>query len=201
MDLHQLFGSNRRITWALMHRFDRLSIQSSVYFQSYNQGVLGSGQHRTMFSKLDPTGIQQDCIGMTPLHILAWLSVHNLELYHVIVQIYPTNLITEDRWGATPLLYAFWGAALSIALPWPRIQLDNDHVETLGRCDTPKESIENLLFVKQMHFPDRQLIGNICLTNLYSLHNSILVDHQIRKGCDFLSCAACQSMWSENVFP
>jgi hypothetical protein len=28
-----------------------------------------------------------------------------------------------------------------------------------------------------------------------------LVDHQIRKGCDFLSCAACQSMWSENVFP
>jgi len=114
MDLHQLFGSNRRITWVLMHRFDRLqsTVQStfsllSVYFQSYNQGVLRSGQHRTMFSKLDPTGIQQDCLGMTPLHILAWLSVHNLELYLVIVQIYPTNLITEDRWGATPLLYAF----------------------------------------------------------------------------------------------
>ena len=24
---------------------------------------------------------------------------------------YPANLITEDRWGAVPLLYAFWGAA------------------------------------------------------------------------------------------
>ena len=42
-------------------------------------------------------------------------------------------------------------------MPWPRIQLDNDHVETLGRCDTPKESIENLLFVKQMHFHDQTI--------------------------------------------
>jgi hypothetical protein len=48
---------------------------------------------------------------MTPLHILTCSSVHYLELYCVIVEIYPTNLITEHRWGATPLLYAFWGAA------------------------------------------------------------------------------------------
>jgi hypothetical protein len=48
---------------------------------------------------------------MIPLHILACSSVHDLELYCVIVDNYPTNLITEDRWGALPLLYAFWGAA------------------------------------------------------------------------------------------
>jgi hypothetical protein len=48
---------------------------------------------------------------MTPLHILACSSVHDLEVYRVIVENYPTNLITEDRWGALPLLYAFWGAA------------------------------------------------------------------------------------------
>ena len=30
-------------------------------------------------------------------------------------------------------------------------------VETIGRCDTPKESIENLLCVKQMHFPDQTI--------------------------------------------
>jgi len=30
-------------------------------------------------------------------------------------------------------------------------------VETMGRCDTPKESIENLPFVKQMHFPDQTI--------------------------------------------
>jgi hypothetical protein len=30
-------------------------------------------------------------------------------------------------------------------------------VKTMGRCDTPKTSIENLLCVKQMHFPEQPL--------------------------------------------
>ena len=62
---------------------------------------------------MDTTGNQQDCLGMTPLHILACSSVHDLELYHMIVENYLTNLITEDIWGALPRLYAFWGAAPS----------------------------------------------------------------------------------------
>jgi len=66
-----------------------------------------SGQRRTLRSKLDPTGSQQDCLGMTPLHILTCSTVHDLELYRVIVEKYPANLITEDRWGALPLLYVF----------------------------------------------------------------------------------------------
>jgi hypothetical protein len=70
-----------------------------------------SGQRRTLRSKLDPTGNQQDCLGMTPLHILACSSVHDLEVYRVVIEKYPANLITEDSWGAPPLLYAFWGAA------------------------------------------------------------------------------------------
>ena len=116
-DLQRLFGSNARIIWELQHRFDRLPIHKLVYYQPYNQGVLQilvatinmrSGQSRTLRSKLDPTGNQQDCLGMTPLHILACSSVHDLELYRLIVENYPTNLITEDRWGALPLLYAFW---------------------------------------------------------------------------------------------
>ncbi|MFN9898792.1 MAG: hypothetical protein ACK55Z_08380, partial [bacterium] len=91
-----------------------------VYYQTYYHGVLQiliaaintrSGQSRTLRSKLDPTGNQQDCLGMTPLHILTCSSIHDLELYRVIVEKYPANLITEDRWGALPLLYAFWGAA------------------------------------------------------------------------------------------
>jgi hypothetical protein len=103
-----------------MNRFDGLPIHRIVYYQSYNQGLLQiliaainmrSGQRRTLRSKLNLTGNQQDCLGMIPLHILACSSVHDLELYCVIVDNYPTNLITEDRWGALPLLYAFWGAA------------------------------------------------------------------------------------------
>jgi hypothetical protein len=104
---------------------------------------------------------------MTPLHILACSSFHDLELYHVIVDNYPANLITEDRWGATPLLYAFWGAA-----PPEIIQflLDSyqslypDHefnwtmmMKTLGLFGTPKEHIDNLLHVRQTHFSDHAI--------------------------------------------
>ena len=175
-DLWLLFGSIAEIIRMLQHRFDGLRIHKLVYYQSYNQGVLQNlisainmrwGQRRTLHSKLDPTGSQQDCLGMTPLHILACSSVHDLEVYRVIIENYPTNLITEDRWGALPLLYAFWGAAPAEII---QFLLDSyqslypDHVfnwtmmvETMGRCDTPNESIENLLLVKQMHFPEQTI--------------------------------------------
>jgi hypothetical protein len=176
-DLQQLFGDlNASIIRELQHRFYRLPIHRIVYYQSYHQGVLqdliaainmSSGQGPILIINVEPTGNQQDCLGMTPLHILACSSVHNLEVYRLIVESYPTNLITEDRWGATPLLYAFWGAA-----PMEIIQfllesyqsVHPDHtfnwtmmVETMGRCDTPKEQIENLLYVRQMHFPEQQI--------------------------------------------
>jgi hypothetical protein len=176
-DLQLLFGnSDARITRELMRRFDGLPIHSIVYYQSYNQGVLQiliaaintrSGQRRTLRSKLDPTGNQQDCLGMTPLHILTCSSVHDLDVYRLIVEKYPANLITEDRWGALPLLYAFWGAAPAeiiqfllesyqslypgYAFNWTMM------VETMGRCDTPKESIENLLHVRRMRFPGHSI--------------------------------------------
>ena len=162
-DLKRLFGdSNATIIRELQHRFDRLPIHKLFYYQSYHQGVL-----LALRSKLDPTGNNQDCLGMTPLHILACSSVHDLEVYRVIVENYPANLITEDRWGAVPLLYAFWGAAPAEII---HFLLDSyqlyypDHVfnwtmmlKTMGRTDTPKESIEKLLSVKQMHFPEQPI--------------------------------------------
>jgi hypothetical protein len=121
----------------------------------------------------DPTGNQQDCLGMTPLHILACSSVHDIEVYRIIVEKYPTSLITKDSWGALPLLYAFWGAAPSEII---QFLLESHHsfypdhvfnwtmmVETMGRCDTPKESIEKLLSVKQMHFPEQPIDWGVLL--------------------------------------
>ena len=96
-DLLQLFGSIAEIIRQLKHRFDKLPIHSSVYFQPFQQGVL---QHLITSNEVDPTGNQQDCLGMTPLHILTCSSVQNMELYCVIVAKYPANLITVDRWGA-----------------------------------------------------------------------------------------------------
>jgi hypothetical protein len=176
MDLQLQFGSIAEVISALMHRFDGLPIHKLVYYQSYNQGVLQnlvaavdmrSGQLRTLRSKLNPTGNQQDCLGMTPLHILTCSSVHDLEVYRLIVQKYPSNLITEDRWGALPLLYAFWGTAPdeivqflldSYQLYYPDHVFNwTNMVETMGRCDAQKENIENLLHVRQIHFPDQSI--------------------------------------------
>ena len=63
--------------------------------------------------KLDPSGLQQDCLGMTPLHILTCSTVQCLELYQLMIEKYPANLIVKDEWGAVPLLYAVWGDAPS----------------------------------------------------------------------------------------
>jgi hypothetical protein len=213
-DLHQLFGSIAEIMRALQRRFDGLPIHRLVYYQSYHHGVLQrliaainmrSGQNPTLRSKLDPTGNQQDCLGMTPLHILVCSSVHDIELYRVIIENYPANLITEDRWGALPLLYAFWGAAPAEIIEfllesYQSLYPNHDFnwtmmVETMGRCDTPKECIENLLHVKRMHFPEQPIDwAIICLTSLQGLHSSFF-DQLSWRECNFYSCAACQTVW------
>jgi hypothetical protein len=64
-------------------------------------------------------------------------------------------------------LYAFWGAApdeiiqfllKSYQSLYPGHEFNwTMMVETMGRCDTPKESIENLLCVRRMHFPEQRL--------------------------------------------
>jgi hypothetical protein len=205
-DLKELFGnSNARIIWELQHRFDGLPIHSIVYYQTYHQGVLQilvaainmrSGQGRTLRRKLDPTGNQQDCLGMTPLHILACSSVHDLEVYRVIVENYPTNLITEDRWGALPLLYAFWGAAPAEIIQFLLESYQTLYpghvfnwtmmVETMGRTDTPKESIENLLRVKQMYFPEQPINWEYLLDNFATPSYRRIFQSQIRERMQFL---------------
>jgi hypothetical protein len=120
---------------------------------------------------------------MTLLHILTYSSIHDLGHYCLIVDKYPANLITEDRWGAVPLLYAFWGAAPTEIIQFLLESYQSLYpghvfnwtmmVETIGRCDTPKENIENLLCVKQMHFPDQTidwvyLLDKFALSSHYS---------------------------------
>jgi hypothetical protein len=137
---------------------------------------------------------------MTPLHILACSSIHDLELYRVIVEKYPTNLITEDRWGALPLLYAFWGAAPAEII---QFLLESYHslypghifnwtmmVETMGRCDTPKESIENLLCVNQMHFPSQPIIWEYLLDKFAQPSNVSFYGAPFQE-----QIRSCQTVW------
>ena len=110
-----------------------------VYYQGVLQKLIAavnfrSCQRRALRSNVDPTGNQQDCLGMTPLHILTCSSVHDMEIYCVIIENYPTILITEDRSATVVCILGSctrWDHSvpawkLSITLPWSYIQLDND---------------------------------------------------------------------------
>jgi len=119
-DLKQIFNTDQQLIHGLKHRFDNLPIHKMIYYQSYNNVTVDqlnnatnmrSGQRRSLRSKLNPSGSQQDCLGMTPLHIMACSTVQSIDLYKVLIEKYPETLITEDRWGAVPLLYAVWGDA------------------------------------------------------------------------------------------
>jgi hypothetical protein len=195
-DLLLLFGSRAEMIRELQHRFDHLPIHCAVYYQSYHQEVLQNLIAAILRGELDLTGNEQDCLGMTPLHILACSSVHNLEVYRTIVENYPSNLTTEDGWGATPLLYAFWGGAPteiiqflleSYQLLYPGYVFNwTMMVETMGRCDTPKERIENLLHVKHMHFQDQSLNWVYLLNKLAEPFNCAFSEVPFRERMRFL---------------
>ena len=146
---------------ALQYRFNRLPVHSKIYYISYynqmtSEEILNSiiiGEN----GELDPTGLRQDCLGMTPLHILACSTVQCLELYQFIVNMYPNNLIVEDAWGALPLLYAIWGDAPcevfqllvnSYQSLYPDHEFDwEEMVITLGQANAPTSVFRNLLGV------------------------------------------------------
>jgi len=99
-----------------------------------------------------------------------------IEVYRVIIENYPANLITDDRWGAPPLLYAFWRDAPSEIIQfllksyqslYPHYMFNwTMMVETMCMSDSPKEIIENLIRAKQLHFPEQPLDWEYLLDQL-----------------------------------
>ena len=167
-DLLGLFNGNNQIINILQHRFDNLPIHKMIYYQSCNNVTVDElsdatnmrrGQRRSLRSKLDPTGSQQDCLGMTPLHILACSSVHNIELYKVLVNKYPDNLVTEDKWEALPLLYAVWSCAPdeivrylveSYQSLYPNYEFDwTEMIATLSKAKVNNCVIQTLVDIQQ----------------------------------------------------
>jgi hypothetical protein len=156
-DLLLIFVTKEAIVDALQIRFDGLPVHCKMYYISYYPVVLEEIRNIIMSEngELHPTGLHQDCLGMTPLHILACSTVQCFELYQLIVEKYPANLIVEDAWGATPLLYAIWGDAPNEILQflvnsyqslYPNHEFDwNDMVITLGQANASKAVIRNLL--------------------------------------------------------
>ena len=131
-------------------------------------------------SKLEPTGNQQDCLGMTPLHVLSCSTVQDLDLYKVLVEKYPENLIVEDRWGDLPLFYAVLGNHSSSDIVqflvecyhslYPNYELDwTKMIATLVGKNETKQAIQNLVDNAQHEcFPEQcidwsTILDNVCL--------------------------------------
>ena len=160
---------------AFMNRFDGLPIHEILYYQSYYS-------LETVLERLDEAINQKrrsrvlsatyqgllgiDWLGMTPLHILACSKRQSIELYHVVVERYPQNLITKDRFGAEPILYAIWGSAPSEIVQFlaesyrskhPDYELDwYGMIMTLSTARSTRV-LHTLFDTKETFFPDQKI--------------------------------------------
>ena len=164
--LLNLLGQSDLATRALLHRFDNLPTHQLMYFQSYSPIEITLARLKVSRNESNLTINQQDCLGMTPLHILACSRRISIELLHALVEAHPESLVTDDAWGALPLLYLFWGNASSEIiqfvchsikshyphhiLPWASM------VTTLSE-HVPVRYMQNLLDTHKAFFPDQSI--------------------------------------------
>jgi len=132
---------------ALKSRFNKLPIHRICYYQSYYPVEVTLGElkkamtPRWPWKELNHSVRQQDCLGMTPLHILACSKRHHIELYQLLIETCPQNLVKEDAWGDIPLVYALWG-------------------------NTPNEIVNVLVDSKKRHFPNQIIDGKTIIATL-----------------------------------
>ena len=158
--------------FALRNRFDGLPLHKICYYHSHDPAEVairdlssGLGAQSSSISRASRGDI--DCIGMTPLHILACSTKHHLDMYHMLINRYPGHLITQDVWGDIPLLYAIWGRAPpevvallangireyheDYVIDWERM------IETLCIGMAPLTAIDYLRDSNERYFPGQSL--------------------------------------------
>ena len=169
--LQELLGHSDLTKHALLHRFDELPIHRLIYYQSYHPiDTTLTGLNEALRGESFSPGCQRDCLGMTPLHILACSKRQNIELFRVLVETDPESLVAEDGWRALPIFYAVWGDAPreviqflceyhkrnfpNHVLPWRNM------VTTLIKdAQAPGNVLRNLLYVHKTYFSDQEIDG------------------------------------------
>jgi len=166
-------GDDTRILNALQHRFDDLPIHKICYYRSYFDNDT-SMQHLKREvnpwtsnppGRLNTTGKEQDCLGMTPLHILACSTNSTVEMYLLLIDKYPETLIMKDKWGDIPLMYAIWCNAPAEVVDLlvesyksihPKFEFDwSGMIQTLSKRNVPLANIQRLVKTQQSSFPNQ----------------------------------------------
>lgn len=164
--LQNLLGRSNLVNQALLHRFDDLPVHQLMYFQSYYPLEITLAHLKALRNEYNSIDNQHDCLGMTPLHILACSKRVHIELLCALVKAHPESLVAKDAWGALPILYLFWGDAPSeiihflcssiksycshYILPWASM------VTTLSE-HAPVRYLQNLLDTQKTFFPDQSI--------------------------------------------
>mmetsp|Transcript_27228 Transcript_27228/g.58357 ORF Transcript_27228/g.58357 Transcript_27228/m.58357 type:complete len:490 (-) Transcript_27228:298-1767(-) len=152
--------------YSLRNRFDGLPLHRICYYHSYDTAEVAI---RGLMNELEQSSSRQrgqDCLGMTPLHILACSTNHHLDMYQMLLSRHPEYLITKDAWGDMPLMYVLWGRAprgivclltQSMQTYYPDVQVDWAKMcETLCAATAPIACIEYLIETSSA-FPNSEL--------------------------------------------
>lgn len=167
-DLRVVFPEldNDTVTESLQRRFDYLPIHKICYYQSYHDNETTIQHLRREIKELNATGKQRDCLGMTPLHIMACSSKPTIEIYRLLIEKYPETLIMKDKWGDVPLLYAFWCNAPVAVIDLLVGSYKSNHpdykfdwsgmLRTLVKRNVPLTNIQKFINTQQNSFPGQE---------------------------------------------
>jgi len=162
------------ISTALKTRFNELPIHKICYYQSYHDNETTLQHLRREINpwtskppgQLNLTGKEQDCLGMTPLHILACSTKPTIQMFQLLIEKYPETLIMKDKWGDIPLMYAIWCNAPTEILDLlvesynslhPEFEFDwSGMILTLAKRNVPLANIQTLIKTQQDRFPNQK---------------------------------------------
>ncbi|KAL7426952.1 hypothetical protein ACHAXH_002021 [Discostella pseudostelligera] len=176
----------------LQERFDGLPVHKICYYHSFHDAATVMKNLKREIRKPKAAN-HQDCLGMTPLHILACSTKHDLEMYQLLVERYPEHLITKDRWGDIPLLYAFWCNAPEEIIHFLLESYQANHpqfefewysmIYRMVDALSPPSPIQNLLNTHQQYFPQQSIdMTKLVLALAESdVHQSVFYRRRIKR--------------------
>jgi hypothetical protein len=149
----------------LRSRFDDLPIHRLCFHHAHQPLEYNNAYEllKEMVRYRRTNGAKVDCLGMTPLHVLACSGTHDLRLYRCLIDKFPRAMITKDRWGEPPLVYVLLSEPpMEIIhyffemhrLKWGKLPIDfGEMIKTLAMCKS-KGYLNYTIKAQRTYFPN-----------------------------------------------